>query len=169
MLEAFTRLRAFEDGGRETEDGKHYRSPVIGPPSHLRHRIEHVQLLHPDDAPRLAQLDVIASMQPIHATSDMQMADDYWGARATDSYAWHTQLQHGAQLVFGSDAPVESPNPFWGLHAAVTRQRADGSPGPEGWYPEQRLTIQEALLAYTQGPAYAAGMEDRLGKRKVNW
>jgi predicted amidohydrolase YtcJ len=92
------------------------------------------------------------------------MADDYWGARAANSYAWRTQLEHGARLVFGSDAPVESPNPFWGLHAAVTRQRADGSPGPEGWYPEQRLDVHEALAAFTQGPAYAAGMEDRLGK-----
>ena len=130
----------------------------------LRHRIEHVQLLHPEDAHRLAQLDVIASMQPVHPLSDMQMADDYWGERAANSYAWRTQLQHGATLAFGSDAPVESPNPFWGLHAAITRQQADGTPGPEGWYPEQRVTTQEAMLAYTQGPAYAAGMENRLGK-----
>jgi hypothetical protein len=73
-------------------------------------------------------------------------------------------LERGARLAFGSDAPVESPNPFWGLHAAVTRRRADGSPGPAGWYPEQRLTLLEALTAYTQGPAYAAGLENQLGK-----
>ena len=103
-------------------------------------------------------------MQPIHATSDMLMADQYWGERAALSYAWHTQLQNGAQLALGSDAPVESPNPFWGLHAAVTRQRADGSPGPEGWYPQQRLSMQQAIEGYTLGAAYAAGMEDRLGK-----
>jgi len=150
MLNAFEQLRKFE--------------ATLGRPEKLRHRIEHVQLIHPEDAPRLAQLKVIASMQPIHATSDMKMADAYWGQRATNSYAWRTQLQYGAQLVFGSDAPVESPNPFWGLHAAVTRQRVDGSPGPQGWYPEQRLGIQEALQAYTIGPAYAAGMEDRLGR-----
>lgn len=130
---------------------------------HLRHRIEHVQVLHSGDAARLAKLGVIASMQPVHATSDMAMADRYWGERASLSYAWRTQIQHGAHLAFGSDAPVESPNPFWGLHAAVTRQRSDGSPGPQGWYPEQRLTLMEALQAYTSGPAYAAGMEDRLG------
>jgi predicted amidohydrolase YtcJ len=129
----------------------------------LRHRIEHVQLLHPDDANRLAALGVIASMQPIHATSDMYMADRYWGGRAALSYAWRTQLKHGAVLAFGSDAPVESPNPFWGLHAAVTRCRADGTPGPDGWYPEQRLTLLEALNGFTRGAAYAAGMEDRLG------
>ncbi|MBN2549122.1 MAG: amidohydrolase family protein, partial [Anaerolineales bacterium] len=107
---------------------------------------------------------VIASMQPIHATSDMSAADRFWGDRSAYSYAWRTQLQHGAALAFGSDAPVESPNPFWGLHAAVTRRLPDGSPGPQGWYPEQRLTVQEALQAYTQGAAYAAGMEDRLGR-----
>jgi len=150
MLNAFEQLREFEHN--------------LGFQGRLRHRIEHVQLIHPEDAPRLAQLGVIASMQPLHATSDMKMADAYWGQRAANSYAWRTQLQHGAELVFGSDAPVESPNPFWGLHAAVTRQRVDGSPEPEGWYPEQRLSLPEAIQAYTITPAYAAGMEDRLGK-----
>ncbi len=84
---------------------------------HLRHRIEHVQLLHPDDVPRLAELDIIASMQPIHATSDMLMADTYWGERTRFAYALKTQLDMGAHVAFGSDAPVESPNPFWGIHA----------------------------------------------------
>ena len=130
----------------------------------LRHRIEHVQILHPDDAKRLGELGIIASMQPIHATSDMLMADQYWGERAALSYAWNTQLQNGAQLALGSDAPVESPNPFWGLYATVTRQRGDGSPNSEGWYPEQRLSIQQAIEGYTLGPAYAAGIEDRSGK-----
>jgi predicted amidohydrolase YtcJ len=130
----------------------------------LRHRIEHVQLIHPDDASRLAQLGVIASMQPIHATSDMEMADRHWGERAALSYAWKTQLDVGASLAFGSDAPVESPNPWWGLHAAVTRRRQDGTPGPDGWYPEQRLTVADALRGFTVGAAYAAGLENRLGK-----
>jgi predicted amidohydrolase YtcJ len=130
----------------------------------LRHRIEHVQLVHPDDASRLAELGVIASMQPVHATSDMDMADRFWGARSRLAYAWRTQLQAGAVLAFGSDAPVESPNPFWGLHAAVTRRRANGAPGPAGWYPEQKLEIQQALLGFTAGPAYAAGIEDRAGR-----
>lgn len=131
---------------------------------HLRHRIEHVQILHPDDAPRLAQLNVVASMQPIHAPSDMFAADRFWGDRSALAYAWRTQLNHGASLAFGSDAPVESPNPFLGLHAAVTRQRADGSPSAEGWYPEQKLTLTEALSAYTLGAAYTANAEHRLGK-----
>jgi predicted amidohydrolase YtcJ len=108
-------------------------------------------------------------MQPQHATSDMFMADQYWGERAALSYAWRTQLEHGGKLAFGSDAPVEVPNPFYGLHAAVTRQRADGSPGPEGWYPEQRLSIQVAVEGYTLGPAYTAGMENQLGKLAPNY
>lgn len=136
---------------------------------HLRHRIEHVQVIHPDDAPRLAQLNVIASMQPIHATSDMYSADRFWGERAKFSYAWRDQLRCGAMLAFGSDAPVESPNPFLGLHAAVTRQRADASPSAEGWYPAQKLTLAEALSAYTFGAAYAANAEDRLGKLAENY
>lgn len=130
----------------------------------LRHRIEHVQLIHRNDQARLAELEIIASMQPIHATSDMEMADRFWGERAALAYAWRTQLNHGALVAFGSDAPVESPNPFWGLHAAVTRRRADGSPGEEGWYPEQRLGLIECLHAFTTGPAYASGMEKRLGQ-----
>lgn len=129
----------------------------------LRHRIEHVQLLHPDDADRLAKLGVIASMQPIHATADMEMADRHWGERSALAYAWKTQRDAGARLAFGSDAPVESPNPWWGLHAAVTRRRADG-PGPDGWRPEQCISLEDALAGFTTGAAYAAGLEDRLGK-----
>jgi predicted amidohydrolase YtcJ len=122
-----------------------------------------VQLLHPQDFGRLAQLGVIASMQPIHATSDMLMADRYWGTRSAGAYAPRTQLQAGAVLAFGSDSPVEPLNPLYGIHSAVTRRRADGSPGPEGWYPEQRLNVDEAVRGFSWGPAYAAGMEDRLG------
>lgn len=144
------------------EQLRHYETQNALP--HLRHRIEHVQVIHPDDAPRLAKLNVIASMQPIHATSDMISADRYWGERAKLSYAWRAQLNFGAVLAFGSDAPVESPNPFLGLHAAVTRQRADGSPSAEGWRPDQKLTLAEALSAYTFGAAYAANAENRLGK-----
>jgi predicted amidohydrolase YtcJ len=134
----------------------------------LRHRIEHVQVLHPDDIVRLGRMNIIASMQPIHATSDMLMADAFWGERSKHAYAMRTQLDHGARLALGSDAPVESPNPFWGLHAAVTRRRADGSPSADGWYPEQKLTMAEALEGYTLGPAYAAGMEERLGRLAPN-
>jgi predicted amidohydrolase YtcJ len=126
---------------------------------HLRHRIEHVQLIHPDDVPRLAQLGVIASMQPLHATQDMLLADALWGARSSGAYAFRSLLDAGAVLAFGSDCPVEDLNVIKGIHAAVTRRRADGSPGPDGWYPEQRLTVAEAVFAYTAGAAYASGEE----------
>ena len=114
--------------------------------------------------PGLAELDVIASMQPIHATSDMLMADKYWDDRSAHAYAAKSQLDAGAHVAFGSDAPVESPNPFWGIHAAVTRRRADGSPGPQGWHPEQRLSMQQAIEGFTLGPAYAAYAESRRGR-----
>ena len=132
-------------------------------PGQFRHRIEHVQVLHPDDLARFAQLDVIASMQPIHATSDMLMSDRCWGKRSAYAYAWRSQLANHGKLAFGSDAPVESPNPFWGIHAAITRRRADGSPSQEGWYPEQRLNVEEAIRGFTTGAAYAAGLESQLG------
>src|SRR5512138_3000980 len=134
----------------------------------LRHRIEHVQVVHPDDAQRLGKMNIIASMQPIHATSDMLIADAFWGERSRLAYALKTQLESGARLVLGSDAPVESPNPFLGLYAAVTRRRADGSPSTDGWYPEQRLTMAQAWEGYTLGPAYASGMENRSGRLAPN-
>jgi predicted amidohydrolase YtcJ len=128
-----------------------------------RHRIEHVQLIHPDDGHRLGELGIVASMQPIHATSDWEMADRYWGKRARWSYNWRLQIEAGALLAFGSDAPVEPFEPLKGIFAAVTRRRPDGAPGPEGWFPEGRLDMDTALRGFTQGPAYAAGMEHDLG------
>jgi predicted amidohydrolase YtcJ len=158
VLNAYKQLRALEQNlSPGLPSGKPRQKP-------LRHRIEHVQVIYPDDAPRLAELNVIASMQPIHATSDFPAADRYWGERSASAYAWRTLLENRTRLAFGSDAPVESPNPFWGLHAAVTRRRADGSPGPDGWYPIQRLALHEALEGFTRGPAYAASLEDRAGK-----
>jgi predicted amidohydrolase YtcJ len=102
-------------------------------------------------------------MQPIHMPSDYEMADQYWGPRAQWSYNWRLQLDAGARLAFGSDAPVEPFDPFRGIYAAVTRRRADGSPGPDGWFPAGRLDVDTALRGFTQGPAYAAGMEHDLG------
>ena len=129
----------------------------------LRHRIEHFQIVHPSDFERLAALEVVASMQPIHATADMEMVDRYWGGRAENSYAWRRVLQAGGMLALGSDAPVDPIEPLTGIHAAVTRQRTDGSPGPQGWYPEQRLSVAEAIHGYTMGPALASGRETLLG------
>jgi len=138
-------------------------SPFAIRHSPLRHRIEHAQITHPADIPRFASLGVIASMQPIHATQDMLIADRLWGVRSAHSYAWRSLLDAGAALAFGSDAPVETLNVMAGLHAAVTRRRPDGAPGPAGWYGEQRLTVDEAVHAYTMGPAYASGEETLKG------
>ena len=161
-------LDAYEVGLKETEDGG--RTAVFRPPSSvaglLRNRIEHAQVLQPTDIPRFAQMGVIASMQPIHCTSDMKMVDAYWGERGRYAYAWRDLLSSGAILALGSDAPVESFDPLVGIHAAVTRQRADGSP-EGGWYPEQRLTIEEAIYGYTLGAAYAGYGEHELGSIEV--
>ena len=129
----------------------------------LRHRIEHVQIYHPDDKNRLAELGVVASMQPKHATSDMEMADKFWGERAQYSYAARDMLQSGALLAFGSDCPVEPIDPMLGIYAAVTRRRPDGSYAPEGWYPAQCLTMDETIRAFTLGPAEVSGQADRFG------
>lgn len=129
----------------------------------LRPRIEHAQVISPDDIPRFARLGVIASIQPTHATSDMNMAEDRVGAeRIKGAYAWRTLINAGGRLAGGSDFPVELPNPFLGLYAAVTRQDAAGRP-PGGWYPQQKLTREEALRLFTIDAAYAARMETSVG------
>ena len=133
----------------------------------LRHRIEHVQLIAPVDQPRLAELGVVAAMQPIHATHDQEMAERYWGQRSVDAYAWRSLRAQGTVLAFGSDAPIEVFDPWLGLYAAVTRRHEiSGAPGAAGWYPAQRLALGAALRAYTWGGSYAAGMETRLGLLK---
>jgi predicted amidohydrolase YtcJ len=135
----------------------HAQSQRTGPEVRIPNRIEHLQLLHPDDVPRLSRLGIVASMQPIHATSDMEMAERLWGRRSDMAYAWRSVLDSAAILAFGSDCPVETLDPLAGIHAAVTRRRADGSPGPEGWIPGQRLSVGEAVHAYTVGAARASG------------
>lgn len=128
-----------------------------------RLRIEHAQVVRPADIPRFATLRVIASMQPTHATTDMRWAERRLGKeRLAGAYAWRSMLNAGVRLAFGSDFPVESPSPFLGLYAATTRQTPEGTP-PGGWQPEQRLTLQEALTAYTHGSAVAAFSENYLG------
>lgn len=127
------------------------------------HRIEHVQHGQAADLARLAPLGLVASVQPIHATDDMTMIDRACGPeRAQWAYAFRTLLDTGVTLALGSDCPVASPNPFWGIHAAVTRQRRDGTPAA-GWNPAQRLTVAEAVWGYTMGAAYAAGQAARQG------
>lgn len=133
----------------------------------LRIRIEHAQTLSPEDIPRFARLGVIASVQPTHATSDMPWAADRLGNdRVRGAYAWRSLLDAGARLACGSDFPVESERPLLGFYAAITRRDPQGRP-PGGWFPEQRLTRQEALRCFTLDAAYAAFQEDRRGSIAV--
>jgi predicted amidohydrolase YtcJ len=129
----------------------------------LRNRIEHAQVVALSDIPRFKSLDIVASMQPTHATSDKNMAETRIGhERMAGAYAWRRFLAQGTPVAGGSDFPVESVNPFFGIHAAVTRQDHDNQP-PGGWYPEQAMTRLEALRAFTLDAAYACGADDRVG------
>ena len=128
-----------------------------------RHRIEHVQVLDGADIPRFAALGVIAAMQPIHATSDMYWAGERLGAdRLAGAYAWKSLADAGATLAFGSDFPVERANPMLGIYAAVSRQDLEGWPAG-GWQPQERLTRERAIRAFTLDAARAAFMEDSVG------
>ena len=129
----------------------------------LRHRIEHAQVVVPEEIPLFAELGVIASMQPTHATSDMNMAGDRLGEeRLKGAYAWRTFLDNDVVIASGSDFPVEKANPFLGLHAAVTRQDSDNLP-EGGWRSDQALTVTEALKSFTIDAAYAGFWEDTIG------
>ncbi|CAG9167322.1 amidohydrolase [Cupriavidus respiraculi] len=129
----------------------------------LRNRIEHAQVVSLPDIPRFKALDLIASMQPTHATSDMNMAEDRVGKeRIKGAYAWQTFLKQGTIIAGGSDFPVESANPFYGLHAAVTRTDHEGRP-IRGWHPEEAMTLPQAFRAFTMDAAYAEHQEKTLG------
>lgn len=128
-----------------------------------RHRVEHAQILALSDIERFAELDVIASVQPTHATSDMYWAEDRLGSeRIEGAYAWRSLTDSGAHLALGSDFPVEQVNPLLGFYAAITRQ--DAAQWPDGgWHPEERLTRREALRGFTLDAAYSAFQEEELG------
>ncbi len=129
----------------------------------VRFRIEHAQVVAPADMPRFAQLGVIAAMQPTHATSDMPWAEARLGPeRVKGAYAWRTLAATGAHIAGGSDFPIEEVSPLLGLYAAVTRQDAAGQPAG-GWYPEQRLTLEEAVRIFTVEPAWASFVEGKRG------
>ena len=121
-------------------------------------RIEHPQLVRPADLPRLAALDVTASLQPLHGPSDRDRSERCWPDRLEDAYPWRSLAAAGTRLAFGSDAPIEAANPWLALHAAVHRRRP-GAPGPD-WLPDQTLPVEAALAASTRGPAIASGWGD---------
>lgn len=129
----------------------------------LRNRIEHSQHIRPADIPRFAELGVLPSLQPTHCTSDIPIADTLLAGRELGNYAWRSLTEASAQIVFGSDAPIEDPTPMHGIHAAVTRQNEHGEP-VGGWEPAERLTVAEAISAYSYGGAYAAGQENKVGR-----
>jgi predicted amidohydrolase YtcJ len=144
-LDAFSELQATYTGDR-------------------RWRIEHAQILDPADIPRFARLGVIASMQPVHQTSDRTMAEARLGpGRLQGAYAWRSLQATGAKLAFGSDTPVESPDPFAGLAAAITREDARGEPFG-GWQAQERVSREAALAGFTTGAAYAAFAENKVGR-----
>ncbi len=129
----------------------------------LRNRIEHAQVVALEDIPRFKQLKVIPSMQQTHATSDMNMAETRVGPqRIKGSYAWRKFLDQGSKIAGGSDFPVELANPFYGIHAAVTRQDRQNQP-KGGWYSSEAMTLEEALTSFTIDAAYAAHQENMLG------
>jgi len=135
--------------------------PCMNAWSKWRPRIEHAQCVNPKDMPRMARIGVIASMQPIHAVADRELADAMWPSVAAHSYAWRDLERAGVRLAFGSDAPVETADPLAGIAAATTwRKQAK-------WYPELALTRASALKSYSAGAAYAAGMEDEAGSLRT--
>ncbi|HSJ55302.1 MAG TPA: amidohydrolase, partial [Anaerolineae bacterium] len=149
MLDIFQRMK---------EDN---RARLTAPPA-ARHRIEHVQNIRLEDVARLGRLGIVASVQPVHVVDDLPVVERSVGSRARFTYAFRDMLATGAIVAFGSDCPVADPNPWWGIHAAVTRRQRDGSP-PGGWYPAQRLTVAEAVWCFTMGPAVASGRQGDLG------
>lgn len=143
VLDAFTDIGEYVPGGR--------------------HRVEHAQVVAPEDLARFGEIGLVASVQPTHATSDKAMAEDRVGAdRMQGAYAWRTLANSGARLALGSDFPVEPVEPLYGLHAAVTRQDRQGEPAG-GWYPEEGLSPVEALAGFTQGAAYAMNLDGNVG------
>jgi predicted amidohydrolase YtcJ len=134
-----------------------------------RLRIEHAQVVRAEDIARFAELGVIASMQPSHASSDLRWADARLGPkRALWAYAWRAFAKAGVHMAYGSDFPVEIVNPFWGLYAGVTRQDTHGNPAG-GWHPEQILSLDETLAGFTAGAAYASFAENRVGTLKLGF
>ncbi|HSH00721.1 MAG TPA: amidohydrolase, partial [candidate division Zixibacteria bacterium] len=132
-----------------------------------RFRVEHAQVIALEDIPRFARLGVIPAVQPTHCTSDMYWAEQRLGPqRIHGAYAWRSLLDAGCRLPLGSDFPVENVNPLWGIYAAVTRQDHSGWP-ESGWYPGQRLTVEEAVRGFTSEAAYAAFDEANTGTLEV--
>jgi predicted amidohydrolase YtcJ len=140
------------------------RKQAVSKKLKLSHRIEHAQLLRKSDISRFRKFNVAASMQPVHIIADRDLADKYWGRRAKLAYAVNSLLESGAAVGFGSDAPIEDPNPMLGIYAAIARKK----PGDDrpGWYPEQAIKLPRAIEAYTRGSAHICSWADKAGELK---
>ncbi len=139
----------------------------VNPPRDRRDRIEHAQVVAPEDEARFGSLHVIASMQPSHETNDMRWAEQRLGPeRSRGAYAWRSLQNAGAKLAFGTDYDVEPINPLRGLYACTTREAVDGGP-PGGWIPQEKLPLADCISAYTSGSAYAEFMDGKKGELKV--
>jgi hypothetical protein len=130
----------------------------------LPQRIEHVQLLRPEDLLKFKKYQVAASMQPVHATSDKVMAEKFWGGRCQNAYPWRSLLKSGALLAFGSDAPIEPLDPLAGIYSAVCRKHLDEK---ESWYPEEAISVPDAIRAYTVAPAVLSGDKEKRGALSI--
>jgi predicted amidohydrolase YtcJ len=156
-------VHAIGDAGNHQILDAYARLSAKYPVQAMRNRIEHAQVADVGDIPRFKQLGIIPSMQPTHATSDMNMAEDRIGhERIKGAYAWRSFLSQGSSIACGSDFPVEKANPFLGLHAAVTRESEKGMP-VGGWYPNESLSLKEAFRCFTLDAAWAANQDDVLG------
>jgi hypothetical protein len=139
----------------------------VNPPRDRRDRIEHAQVVAPEDIPRFGKLQAIASMQPSHETNDMRWAEQRLGPeRSKGAYAWKSLQSAGARLAFGTDYDVEPINPLRGLYACVTREAVEGGP-PGGWIPQEKLPLEDCISAYTTGSAYAEFMDGKKGELRV--
>jgi predicted amidohydrolase YtcJ len=161
-------IHAIGDGGNRDVLDFYERALTEHPESReLRHRIEHAQVVHPDDFARFAELNLVASMQPPHAVEDAPWAEDRVGPeRILGAYAWRTMRRNGVPLIFNSDLSGSDWDVFYGLHSAITRTNKDLEP-EGGWYPDQCMTPEEALRAYTVWPAYASSREDLTGTIEI--
>ncbi len=136
---------------------------------HYKHRIEHVQLIHPTDQPRLVELDIIASMQPVHIHSDIFPANKYWGKRSAYAYPFNSLSSHNTYMIFGSDAPVESPNPFLGMHAASYRQNLIANNGRPPWYEKEKLSPLQAIERFSPDHVKLFGSNLKYGKLRIGY
>ena len=132
----------------------------------LRQRIEHAQMIHPKDLPRLGRLNLIASVQPVHLPGDIEGTEKCWGDRTSEAYALNSLLSSGTKLAMGSDAPVESLNPLKGIYAAASRR---GKGRAHAWHPQEKIPLVCAISAYTEGGAYASGEEEIKGKLRPGY